>query len=699
MFLVSVLQTSFLHQYFQRAFETAMRLKGALTAIIYSKALKLSNEGRSTKTTGDIVNHMAVDQQRISDLAQFGIQLWSAPFQVLLCMISLYDLVGVSMWAGIAVMLLMVPANTLIARLMKSLQVKQMKNKDTRSKLMTEILNNMKSIKLYAWTTAFMNKLNYIRNDLELNTLRKIGATQAFANFFWTTTPFMVSCSTFAFFVMINDTPLTTDIVFPALTLFNLLTFPLTVIPMVITSVISASVAVHRIEEYLLADELQSDAVTFKEPATNIGEEAVRIRDATFTWNRHEDGNALESISFSARKGELTCVVGRVGAGKSSLLQALLGDLYKRNGEVIVRGKIAYVSQSAWIMNASVRDNIVFGHRWDQELYNTTVECCALLDDFKTLPDGDLSEVGERGISLSGGQKARVSLARAVYARADVYLLDDVLSAVDQHVGRHIINRVLGREGILKTKCRVLATNSIPVLKEADFIGLLRNATIIEKGTYEQLLAMKGEIANLVRAAINEEDTSSSEEGDKATPDVSNTATDEESEEVSDSDVPDEELEGLERVRTNTSARSGRTSWASLRRASTISHNVRTKITDEEETPALRTKQGAETMEQGKVKWSVYGEYAKASNLGAVAVYLVTLIGGQSLSVIANFWLKKWSETNERSGSNPHVGRYIGVYLAFGVGSAALVILQTLILWIFCSIEASRKLHEKMAYA
>lgn len=697
MFFVSVIQTSCLHQYFQRAFDTAMRLKGSLTAVIYSKALKLSNEGRSTKSTGDIVNHMAVDQQRISDLAQFGIQLWSAPFQILLCMVSLYDLVGLSMMAGIAVMLLMVPLNTLIAKLMKSLQVKQMKNKDTRSKLMTEILNNMKSIKLYAWTTAFMNKLNYIRNDLELNTLRQIGATQALSNFFWTTTPFMVSCSTFAVFVLVNDKPLTTEIVFPALTLFNLLTFPLTVIPMVITSIISASVAVNRIEEYLLADELQPDAVNFKEAATHIGEEAVRIRDATFTWNRYEDGNALEAINFSARKGELTCVVGRVGAGKSSLLQALLGDLYKRNGEVTVRGKVAYVSQSAWIMNASVRENIVFGHRWDQELYNTTVQCCALLDDFKTLPDGDLSEVGERGISLSGGQKARVSLARAVYARADVYLLDDVLSAVDQHVGRHIINHVLGREGILKTKCRVLATNSIPVLKEADFIGLLRNGTIIEKGTYEQLLAMKGEIANLVRAAINEEDSSSDD--DKATLDARNAATDEESDELSESDVPESELEGLQRIRTNTSGKSRRTSWASLRRASTISHNARTKITDEEETPALKSKQGAEAMEQGKVKWSVYGEYAKASNLGAVSVYLITLIGGQALGVIANFWLKKWSEVNERSGTNPHVGRYIGVYLAFGVGSAALVILQTLILWIFCSIEASRKLHEKMAYA
>ncbi|KAI5294661.1 hypothetical protein KEM52_003513 [Ascosphaera acerosa] len=705
MFIVSVTQTSCLHQYFQRAFETAMRLKGALTAIIYDKSLKLSNEGRATKSTGDIVNHMAVDQQRISDLAQFGIQVWSAPFQIILCMISLYDLVGVSMMAGIAVMVLMVPLNTFLAKMMKSLQVQQMKNKDTRSKLMTEILNNMKSIKLYAWSTAFMNKLNYIRNDLELNTLRKIGATQSLSNFFWTTTPFLVSCSTFAVFVLVNNKPLTTEIVFPALTLFNLLTFPLSVFPMVITSIISACVAANRIEDYLLADELQPDAVTYKDPALNIGDEAVRVREGTFTWNRYEPGNALENISFSARKGELTCVVGRVGAGKSSLLQALLGDLYKREGEVIVRGKIAYVSQSAWIMNASVRDNITFGHRWDQELYDVTVECCALLDDFKTLPDGDLSEVGERGISLSGGQKARLSLARAVYARADVYLLDDCLSAVDGHVGRHIINRVLGRNGILKTKCRILATNSIPVLKEADFIGLLRNGQLIERGTYEQLLAMKGEIANLIRAAVNEDEGSGSDRNGKSfSPEASagsSVGDDDEFEEVTnDTDSIENGLEPLDRVPTSTSVKSRRASWASLRRASTISHHpARTRFTDEEDGPVLKTKQAAESMEQGKVKWSVYGAYAKASNLGAVAVYLTALVAAQAVGVLANFWLKKWSEANERAGTNPHVGKYIGVYLALGVGSAALVIIQTLILWIFCSIEASRKLHEKMAYA
>ncbi|KAJ9304029.1 hypothetical protein DTO217A2_6481 [Paecilomyces variotii] len=703
MFAVSVSQTMCLHQYFQRAFETGMRVKSSLTAMIYSKALKLSNEGRASKNTGDIVNHMAVDQQRLSDLTQFGMQLWSAPFQIILCMVSLYQLVGVSMLAGIGMMILMIPLNGVIARMMKKLQITQMKNKDSRTKLMTEILNNMKSIKLYAWNTAFMNMLSHIRNDLELNTLRKIGATQSVANFTWSSTPFLVSCSTFAVFVLVNDKPLTTDIVFPALTLFNLLTFPLSILPMVITSIIEASVAVRRLTDYFTSDELQSDAVTYEDPVTHIGDESVRIRDASFTWNRYQDGTALENIDFSARKGELSCIVGRVGAGKSSFLQSLLGDLWKKQGEVVVRGRIAYVAQQPWVMNASVRENIVFGHRWDPHFYNLTVEACALLDDFKTLPDGDQTEVGERGISLSGGQKARLTLARAVYARADVYLLDDVLSAVDSHVGRHIINRVLGRTGILASKTRILATNAIAVLKEADFIGLLRDKTIIEKGTYQQLIAMKGEVATLVRTTTSDdEDSSKSIDDGKglASPESSESATvvvdQGDDTELSDVEEADEGLAPLAPI-SSRSVGQRRTSLSTLRRASTSSwQGPRRKLGDEEN---LKSKQTKETAEQGKVKWSVYGEYAKTSNLYAVTIYIIALLGAQTAGIAGGFWLKRWSEVNEREGRNPDVGKYIGIYFAFGLGASALVVFQTLILWIFCSIEASRKLHERMAFA
>lgn len=152
-----------------------------------------------------------------------------------------------------------------------------------------------------------------------------------------------MSCSTFAVFVLTTDTPLTTDIVFPALTLFNLLTFPLAILPMVITSIIEASVAVGRLTAFFTAEELQADAVTIRGAVEEIGEQTVLIKDGTFSWDRHDDRSALVDINFEASKGELTCVVGRVGAGKSSFLQALLGDLWKSKGDVVVHGSTAYV--------------------------------------------------------------------------------------------------------------------------------------------------------------------------------------------------------------------------------------------------------------------------------------------------------------------------------------------------------------------
>ncbi|KAI0481182.1 P-loop containing nucleoside triphosphate hydrolase protein [Xylariaceae sp. FL0804] len=707
MFFVATLQTGMIHQYFQLTFVSGMRIKSGLASAIYKKSLKLSNEGRTTKTTGDIVNYMAVDAQRLQDLTQFAQQVWSAPFQITLCMISLYRLVGWSMLSGIAVMIVMIPINGFIARFMKRLQKQQMKNKDQRSRLIAEIVNNMKSIKLYAWSTAFMNKLNYVRNDLELKNLRKIGAGQAFANFTWSTTPFLVSCSTFAIFVWTRDIPLTTEIVFPALALFNLLTFPLAVLPMVITAIIEATVAVSRLTEFLVAEEVQPDAVQIGSAAEERGDDVVVIRDGTFSWNRHEPKITLRNISLTAHKGELTCVVGKVGSGKSSLLQCVLGELWKLEGEVQLNGTVAYVAQQPWIMNATVKENIIFGHRYDSIFYDRCVRACALLDDFAQLPDGDETVVGERGISLSGGQKARVALARAVYARADIYLLDDCLSAVDSHVGRHIIENVLGPQGLLRSKCRILATNAIAVLTDADFICQLKDGEIVESGTFRQLMAMKGGIADLIKTSGQESGPASS----VASPSASSPQGS--GSETSTYIEPDNTLENeaIEEVQENitelapiktgppNNQRKRRGSAGTLRRASAASFKgPRGKLSDEED-PSSKTRQTKEHTEQGKVKWSVYAEYAKTSNLGAVSIYLFTLVAAQTAQIAGSVWLKNWAERNSKAGGNPEVAKYLGIYFAFGVGSAALTVVQTLILWIFCSIEASRKLHEKMANA
>jgi ABC-type multidrug transport system ATPase subunit len=426
---------------------------------------------------------------------------------------------------------------------------------------------------------------------------------------------------------MTQDKPLTTEIVFPALALFNLLTAPLTVLPMVITAITEASVAVGRLTAFFIAEELQPDAIIRKETAQKIGEESVRIRDATFTWDRHGKRNALENINFSAYKGELSCIVGRVGAGKSSLIQAILGELYKVNGEVTIHGSTAYVAQQSWVMNTSVRDNITFGYRWDPKFYQQTVKACALQDDFDQLPNGDRTEVGERGISLSGGQKARLTLARAVYSRADIYLLDDCLSAIDQHVGRHLIDNVLGPYGLLKGKTRILATNSIPVLIEADFITFIRTGKILERGTYTQLMAMNGEITNLINKANNQNQNVS--QGNDSTPTMKNSPG------LVKGDMGGEGQEKLGHLGPKKSggATARRSSTTTLRRASMASfRGHRGKLLDKE-VAAGKTKLGSEFSEQGRVKWNVYSEYAKASNLFGVAIYALTLMGAQTAEI------------------------------------------------------------------
>ena len=404
---------------------------------------------------------------------------------------------------------------------------------------------------------------------------------------------------------------------------------------MVITAIVEATVAVGRITDFLTAEELQSDAVTVEPAPHEMGEETVSIRDGTFSWNRYEDRKALKDINFTAYKGELSCIVGRVGSGKSSLLQSMLGDLYKDKGSAVVRGTVAYASQQSWILNATVKENIVFGYRYDSEFYERTIKASALLDDFAQLPDGDETVVGERGISLSGGQKARVSLARAVYARADIYLLDDVLSAVDSHVGKHIMEQVLGPRGLLSSKTRILATNAIAVLQQASFITLLKDGEVVERGTYKELSAMKGKVADMLRTA-GQESSGASGSSSGTTSETSTIIEPDSTQTKEEIEESQERVPEMAPIKTGASvADKGRSSsMATLRRASTASfRGPRGKLTDEEVGASTRTRQTKEFVEQGKVKWSVYGEYARENNLIAVALYAFTLLASQTANI------------------------------------------------------------------
>ncbi|KAK9476428.1 P-loop containing nucleoside triphosphate hydrolase protein [Lipomyces japonicus] len=684
MFSCSFLQTVFQQQYMQRAFGTAMTIKSSLTSTLYRKAMVLSIDGRAQKSTADIVNLMAVDVQRLQEITQSGQGLWSGPFQIILCLYNLHALVGNSMWAGVLVTLLTMILNAHIARRQRALQKVQMKVKDKRTRLTGEILVSIKSIKLYAWEESFIRKLNEIRNNQELANLRTKGVLSAVSNFVGSCAPFFVSCSTFAFFVWTSNKPLSTDLVFPALTLFNLLSNPLTGIPQVITQFIEATVSANRLREFLITSEIQDDAVKRLDAASEKNEQVVSVSKGTFFWD--QAGRlppALKNIKFTVNNTQLACIVGRVGSGKSSLLQAILGDLFKASGSVTVRGHIAYCSQVPWIMNATVKDNILFGKKFQADFYEKTIKACALLEDFVALPDGDETIVGEKGISLSGGQKARLSLARAVYARADVYVLDDPLSAVDQHVGRHIIDNVLGPKGLLSSKTKIMATNAIPVLSVADSITMLRGGEIVETGLYTDIInKSQSEIYKLIKEYGSEQHNEEEAVVDIQGQSFSENKT---THPLATGDGEDEEEEEEEILESNFGI--------SLRRASTASFKKPALIDD---MPTRRSRQVKEHSEKGQVKMSVYKEYIKAANIYVVVLFIILMFCSNSMSVGGNVWLKHWSEVNTEYGGNPDTAKYLGTYLFFGVAAALLSLIYTLVLWIFCTIEAARKLHDMM---
>nr|CAD7593712.1 unnamed protein product [Timema genevievae] len=243
-------------------------------------------------------------------------------------------------------------------------------------------------------------------------------------------------------------------------------------------------------------------------------EHPIVVENGTFSWGS-DDPPVLKNINLKLPQGSLVAVVGTVGSGKSSLISALLGELDKLTGRVNTKGSIAYVPQQAWIQNCTLRDNIIFGKSMDHSTYLRVIEACALKPDLEMLPAGDQTEIGEKainvclcfilqGINLSGGQKQRVSLARAVYNNADLYLMDDPLSAVDSHVGKHIFENVIGPAGMLRKKTRMLVTHGITFLPEVDLIVVLKDGEVSEEGTYKELLEKKGAFAEFLVQHLQE---------------------------------------------------------------------------------------------------------------------------------------------------------------------------------------------------
>ncbi|KAF6767994.1 hypothetical protein AHF37_07865 [Paragonimus kellicotti] len=562
MFVAACTQTLILQRYFRDVNIMGMHLRTVITCAVYRKSLRLSNKARYESTTGQIMNLISSDAQHFTALMPYVHVVWSGPFQIIVAIVLLWRELGPSVLAGIGVLLLLLPFNAVIARLSKTVQEKKFTAADSRVKIITEILNGIRVIKLYAWEPSFITEVNRLRQK-EVHYLRRFAYLQS-VSFLWTCAPFLVALSTFGVFVMVSDQNiLDAQKAFLSLTLFNILRFPLfsfeqnsdcpafllsssrpltlvvigvgagviklyawepsfitevnrlrqkevhylrrfaylqsvsflwTCAPFLVSRSIlfvdvfccfcQAYVSSMRLNHFLQLTELNPDSVLHEDTP---GVAAV-IERGVFGWDSEEEP-VLHNISIQFPEGQLTSIMGSVGSGKSSLLHALLGDMERLNGCVNIKGSVAYVSQQPWIFNATLRDNILFLKPYDPIRYEKVIEACGLIPDLQILPNGDMTEIGDKGINLSGGQKQRVSLARACYADADVYLLDDPLSAVDAHVGMHLLDKVFSRStGILASKTCILTTHNPKTLQFSDRVVLMVDGQISEHGTYRQLL-------------------------------------------------------------------------------------------------------------------------------------------------------------------------------------------------------------------
>ncbi|XP_046591582.1 multidrug resistance-associated protein 1 isoform X10 [Neodiprion lecontei] len=701
LFLTATIQTLVLSQYFNRMFLVGLRIRTALIAAIYRKALRMSNAARKESTVGEIVNLMSVDAQRFMDLTAYINMIWSAPLQIMLALYFLWDTLGASVLAGLAVMIILIPVNALIANKVKTLQIRQMKCKDERVKLMNEVLNGIKVLKLYAWEPSFEQQILKIRNK-EIQVLKEAAYLNAGTSFIWSCAPFLVSLVSFATFVLSNEeNVLDSTKAFVSLSLFNILRFPLSMLPMMISNMVQTSVSVKRINKFMNSEELDPNNVQHDPSELH----PLVIENGTFTWCVDEsDKPTLRNINLHVQQGHLVAFVGSVGSGKSSLVSALLGEMDRLGGRVNTKGSIAYVSQQAWIQNATLQDNILFGKSLDKSLYNRVIEACALKPDLEMLPAGDKTEIGEKGINLSGGQKQRVSLARAVYSNADIYFMDDPLSAVDSHVGKHIFDNVIGPSGMLKKKTRVLVTHGITYLPEVDDIIVIKNGEVTERGTYKQLLEKKGAFAEFLVQHLQEV-------GNLEADAVSEADLDELKQQLESTIGTDDLQQKLSRARSRVSeshSDSGsvnekRSLNGSLKRQYSIdSHNSVSLLhrNSVKEKDALPVKVGeklieVEKTETGSVKWKVYSHYLRSIGWFLTVSTIVMNAVFQIFSIGSNAWLSKWSDDNTTVSDTSKRDMYLGVYGGLGLGQAIFTLAASFSLALG-SIIASITLHEVM---
>eukprot|EP01135_Chromosphaera_perkinsii_P000783 Nk52_evm71s151 gene=Nk52_evmTU71s151 len=627
-----------------QAFHTGRRIivqvRAGIIGIVYRKVLRYS-PSHSEVTVGGITNLMSVDATRIANIGSDLHEAWSTPLICCISMYSLYQLLGWASMAGCAVMVLMIPVNMIVVKKIEEFQDALLEKTDKRVASINEMLSSIRIIKFFAWEDKIKQKINKHRED-EVRALRYFKYILACTTVLYTGVPTLVSLTTFVTYTKVLGNELHATEAFTALALFNTLRGPLFYLPMIMTHITELIVSLRRVDSFLTQREIeQTPAYKPNEP---IG---VRIKNGEFSWDQKT--KTLKNINLDVKKGELVAVVGQTGSGKSSLVMAILNEIECMSGSTSFNGKIAYVSQQAWIMNATIRDNILFGKPFDEARYKKVCQVCCLAPDFKLFDAGDMVEIGEKGINMSGGQKQRISLARAVYQDADIIIMDDPLSAVDAHVGKALFENCM--LGMLKNKTRILVSHQIGlVLPQSDKIVMMKDGAIIEQGTFKELSAIKSSELNRLMESVGTSD---------------------------DKDESEEEIEEM-KLKQKTDALDIENVIAK-----TEENRVKGMLIDEEH------------RETGKINTQIYFTYAAATG-GAVFVvlYLIAFVLSQVFTVLQDYAIRLFAAQFDKPGV-VDTDFYLIIF-----GAMAVLTLLFLGLTDFgqsiLSIRASIKLHDDL---
>ncbi|RHY24580.1 hypothetical protein DYB32_008792, partial [Aphanomyces invadans] len=653
----------------------SVKITSALQHLLYQKTMHLDSKFRREKTAGEIANMFSNDIQYIINFSINANQLWLVPVQVVVTLVMLYDVIGWATFVGAGVIVLTLVANHFLSVLIRNGFDDVMQKKDARMKTINEVFGAMQIIKLNAWEEKFGDKIAAERND-ELAAIWRIFVRISMSTVILYLGPVVVTIVSFTAYTIVMHEPLSAAKMFTALTLFNLLKWPLNGLPFVITTFMQALVSLQRFMEFLDLDEKSPSTVWTPDttPDSDLAAYAAKgseisVDHASFGWDAAKP--LFTDVNLTVQRGEFVVVHGSVGEGKSSLCAALLGEMDKYEGTVFVGGRVAYFSQQAWIQNMTIRENILFGKPYDRVKYANVLEACALTKDLALFAAGDRTEIGQKGVNLSGGQKARISLARACYSDADIFILDSPLSAVDAIVQNEIFTKCF--LGLLRHKTIVLVTHS-PEIIASKFI----DRTIeIKDGQLIQTAVKKDPTHPILVAPLPARKGFTLTRDDDVIVESSPLTHSDNVALISPSLTTPFPVTYESQLFTPVMQLSGHT----------FDEPVSGRLVQDEE----RSK--------GRVSGKVFEGYMRAAGgWGVFASWIVYLAIWQGLTVAGDMWLSQWSGTAtvetdaaflDQSGYN------LAVYASLSVGAVAMTVFRTLSIYA-SGIRASRTMFDQM---